>query len=121
MMFWDEALPEPGLHVTCVNERGRCETLCGITPEIGEPTIGVQTAHQFLREAVDCLDCLIIAGQRFPEFGWHPIQFGPYGLPCVFCGHYGDEETLELLSGDEQGCFECVANWLDKLKEDSKR
>jgi len=83
-------------------------------------SIGVSCAHPRLREYVNCLDCLIIAGQRYEQDGWEPIPFGPYGLPCVFCGKYGDEETLELLSGDEQGCFDCVANWLDKLKREGK-
>lgn len=116
MIYWDEVLLEPGLHI----QDGLNGCLCGSDPVPGEPRIGVQCAHEFLRRSVDCLQCLILAGQRFAEHGWRPIEFGPYGLPCEFCGKYGDEETMELLSGDSQGCFECVGNWLDSLKEKGK-
>lgn len=79
--------------------------------------IGFQCAHEYLRDEVNCAPCLVAAGQRFPEHGWHAIEFGPHGYRCDFCGKYGDESTMDPLSGDGQGCFDCVGNWLDGLKE----
>jgi len=62
------------------------------------------------RDAVTCTQCLVWAGQYHAEtYGWHPIVMGPYTWgACCFCGKYGDESTMEPLSGDQEGCFECV-------------
>jgi hypothetical protein len=37
-----------------------------------------------------------------------PPMFGPDAYQCVFCGTWGDESTLDPVSGDGWGCFACV-------------
>lgn len=71
------------------------------------------------RDHVTCAPCLVAAGQYFWEHGWPALMFGPHGWGrCCFCGKYGDESTMDPLSGGEQGCFDCVGNYLDRLRTD---
>ena len=64
-----------------------------------------------MRESIDCAPCLVEAGQRWPQ-KWTPIQFGPYSRGrCDWCGKHGDESTMDPLSGDGQGCFDCAEKY----------
>lgn len=59
------------------------------------------------RSDIDCAPCLVTAGQRFPD-EWPELEFGPDGVRCLFCGKWGDESTMDAVSGDGWGCPDCV-------------
>jgi hypothetical protein len=51
------------------------------------------------------------AGRNVDENGGLNAQYGPDAMRCNFCGKYGDESTLDPVSGDGWGCVDCVDHY----------
>lgn len=66
----------------------------------------------------DGFNTYVIDNLRDAVFAWlgkeprgetsDPPRYGPHALRCCFCGKYGDESTMDPLSGDREACGECA-------------